>query len=346
MNVEQNIFNTMRPKSQGRTVRDTIIQHIKNGKVIPIIGNAFISDLTYTGPIKGHDSLVDQWARYVNYPYPDQGHKLARIAQYYAFHQSNRHMVDESIIKADYIDFLKQALQANAQHDEAIPSSTCNEVENQFKRLTPSEVARRFNYPKADSRQDNPLLHLADLDLPIYITTSYHDYLELALRQKGKEPQVEVFPWHQGLDSLSSIFESDKQYNPNREQPLVYHLFGIDDNAASLVLTEDDHLDFLTNIFKDGRRNIPALVRRALTESSLVMIGYHPRDWDFRALFRGIIAPRSYTNKTHIAIQVAEDDENLQTYLDTYLRQTHFTVEWCDPSDFIRDIHQGWEHIR
>ncbi len=339
MEVELDFLNDLMPEPKEETARDTIIRRIDDGEVVPIVGNAFMNDLA----IGNHDALVSGWARYTNYPLADQGHSLARVAQYTAVHQAGEQGGDDARIKERYIEFLKAALQAKARRDEAISAAKRAEVASEARTLTVSEIARRFNYPKVDSPTANPLRILAGLPLPIYITTSYHDFLEVALESVGKEPQIEVFRWRDGLESIPSLFAPGSTYNPDPQHPLIYHLYGFDRWPASLVLTEDDYLDFLANIFKDGRI-LPPCVRRVLTESSLVMIGYRPRDWDFRTLFRGIIAPRPFsTIKTSVAIQVEKSDSNLQEYLEKYMSRARFAVEWCEPGDFIRAIYQGWE---
>lgn len=339
MEVELDFLNDLRPESQGETARDTIIRRIGDGEVVPILGNAFMNDLA----IGNHDALVSGWARYTSYPLADQHHSLARTAQYTAVYQRGDQAGDEVRVKERYIEFLKAALQAKARHDKTISEARREEVESEARTLTVSEIARRFNYPKIDSPAENPLLILAGLPLPVYITTSYHDFLKVALESVGKKPQIEVFRWRDGLESIPSLFAPGSAYDPDPQHPLIYHLFGCDRWPASLVLTEDDYLDFLANIAKDGRM-LPPRVRRTLTESSLMMVGYRPRDWDFRTLFRGIIAPRPFsTIKASVAIQVQKSDAYLQEYLEKYMSQARFTIEWGEPGEFIRAIYQGWE---
>ena len=48
-----------------------------------------------------------------------------------------------------------------------------------------------------------------------------------------------------------SVFEEDPEYKPDKDNPLVYHLFGRLDIPESLVLTEDDYFDFLVGVTKE-----------------------------------------------------------------------------------------------
>ncbi|MFC1974815.1 SIR2 family protein, partial [Chloroflexota bacterium] len=93
---------------------------------------------------------------------------------------------------------------------------------------------------------------------------------------------------------------------------------------------------------KDGNAIHPR-VNRALTESSLVMLGYSLRNWDFRVLFRGIIKPRPQSLRmTNVAIQLEETPLEKE-YVKKYLGQVEFEVEWSDAHSFIQEIYEGWE---
>ena len=44
--------------------------------------------------------------------------------------------------------------------------------------------------------EDEPHAVLAELPLPIYITTNYDDFMAAALRRAGKEPRREICRWN------------------------------------------------------------------------------------------------------------------------------------------------------
>jgi len=77
-------------------------------------------------------------------------------------------------------------------------------------------------------------------------------------------------------------------YEPDPFNPVVFHLHGSDENEDSLVLTEDDYLDFLVNMSRNERM-LPPRIERALTEASLLFIGYRLRDVNFRVIYRGLV---------------------------------------------------------
>jgi hypothetical protein len=133
------------------------------------------------------------------------------------------------------------------------------------------------------------VLVAADLNQPIYITTNYDKFMEAALKSRGKEPVSEFCRWNSYAQDLeiSSVFEKNEEYVPSPEQPLVFHLHGIIDQPPTMVLTEDDYLDFLTSLSLKGSEAIlPAIIRDVLSSYTLLFIGYSLEDISFRLLFR------------------------------------------------------------
>ena len=74
--------------------------------------------------------------------------------------------------------------------------------------------------------------------------------------------------WKGIPSTFDEPFPDGRPYDPEPKIPLVYHLFGRDEAPASLVLTEDDHLEFLTATYQDRGRGtdpIHSRVRRAMS---------------------------------------------------------------------------------
>lgn len=314
-----------------RTWQQTISERIKTGKVVPIIGNVVGNNLV----LGGNDSLVATYAKYTNYPLDD--YNLLRMAQYVSV--TDESVTDPRVVKEDYINFIKNRLFDIAEAD-GVPADVLAELEEEFDEVIFSEFSDRLGYPKFDQGPANPFLVLAECPLPIYLTTSYHDFLEVALRRAGKEPRTEICRWHEGLEGIPSVFDED--YQPTRDEPLVYHLFGSDAYPGSLVLTEDDHMEFLVAISQNiGRATdpIPRRVRQAMADSSLVLLGYHLRSWDFRVLFWGLIKPRPI-QQTSVSVQL-EPSEIEKHYLQKYLGEFEFKVFWGDIHQYAQELHQS-----
>lgn len=317
----------------------TIIRRLKRGKVTPII-----SDRIY---FPGRNTVLQDWSREIRYPFPEEhGLSIARLAQFLS--ATSR---DELTAKEDFLDFSKRYL-LDSVRDEAENGQLdyLDQLEDELLDLTFSELAVRLNYPQYDDEFENPLLILASLPIPIYITTSYYDFLERELRQAGKEPRTEVCYWYEAMDDVPSVFDDEPDYDPTPEEPLVYHLNGSDQFPSSLVLTEDDYLDFLAKVSRD-MEVIPRRVAQALVDSSLLLLGYQLDDWNFKTMFRGLIsAKRASRRRLSVSIQyeyMQEHDElvdprDVEDYLVRYFDKANFEIYWGQSQRFLQEL---WEQL-
>jgi len=153
------------------------------------------------------------------------------------------------------------------------------------------EIVKLFNNLALPdfSKPDEPHGLLADLPLPVYMTTNYDDIMMLALKSRSKDPKRELCRWNQVVKYEPSIFQPG--FKPTTANPVVFHLHGHHELVESLVLTEDDYLDFLVNNSRD-EKILPHWIQRALSGTSLLFIGYRLADWSFRVLFRGFVTSR------------------------------------------------------
>jgi hypothetical protein len=318
----------------------TIIRRIKAGKCTPIISHQ----------VSGHHfsdqkSVVKAWADEVGYPLADHD-DLTRVSQYASV--TSRDVLSA---KEDFLDFLKQRLLAQARDEQPEEQSAfLDTLEDELMDLTFSEVASRLGYPSYENELDNPLRVLAELPLPIYLTTNFATFMEDALKAAGKEPRTEICYWHEDLEGdVPSVFEEDPDYQPSVEMPLVYHIHGLDVSPSSLVLTEDDYLDFLVKVSQDPDA-IPSRVAQALADSSLLLLGYRLQGWDFRVIFRGAITTRRSSRRLlSLSIQLVPDEEGVknleeaQEYLRRYFDNANFEIYWGDAQSFMQELWEQWE---
>jgi hypothetical protein len=208
------------------------------------------------------------------------------------------------------------------------------------------------------SAPDDPHGMLADLDLPIYITTNYDGLMLAALHHRGKEAKRELCGWND-LVRENEPSPLDAGFAPTPAAPLVYHLHGHGEMPQSMVLTEDDYLAFLVRISTDNTvRLLPSKIRSALATTSLLFVGYSLSDWDFRVLFRGLMGSLGSTlGMTSIAVQLDPSPETeteerrrrAQEYLNGYFEQIQ-TIKvrlfWGDVRDFARELRERREAFR
>ena len=216
--------------------------------------------------------------------------------------------------------------------------------------MTPKEAIQelfeRIVVPPDFSSEDEPHAILADLPLPIYLTTNYDDFLVRALRARGKDPVQEFCRWtdRPSLRARPSVFDRPEGFDPTPERPLVYHLHGLIDLPESLVLTEDDYVDFLVNIASADV--VPPRIREALADSMLVFLGYRLADWNFRVIYRGLVERiDSSGRRLNVTVQLAPQGvpgstEAAREYLERYYRWMKVRVFWGDVGDFMSALRE------
>ncbi|MGH8574732.1 MAG: SIR2 family NAD-dependent protein deacylase, partial [Gammaproteobacteria bacterium] len=213
------------------------------------------------------------------------------------------------------------------------------------------DIAAAVGKQQRGENETEPHRVLAGLPLPIYVTTNPGNLLADALREAGKDPQVELFRWSSdpGIVWPASIYdEPNPTYQPTAQRPLVYHLFGNLDHPDTLVLTEDNYFDYLIGATRN-RALIPPAVLRALTTNALLFIGFHMDDWDFRVLFRSIVSREGEAARRryfHVGVQVSPEEgrfleaEAARSYLDSYFEPDRISIYWGSAEDFARKLAQ------
>jgi SIR2-like domain len=117
--------------------------------------------------------------------------------------------------------------------------------------------------PPDFSRDGEPHSVFADLPLPVYVTTNYDEFMAAALRQRGKDPRREICRWNSSPSLRSEPVVLDPAFVPTPANPVVFHLHGHLGLPESIVLTEDDYLDFLVAVSRNENL-LPHQIQKAL----------------------------------------------------------------------------------
>jgi hypothetical protein len=199
---------------------------------------------------------------------------------------------------------------------------------------------------------DEPHRVLADMNLPVYVTTNYDDFMTRALVRHHREPNRILCQWNRAVKDYvqqnPTILEKNPAYKPTVANPVVFHLHGYVPVAESLVLTEDDYMDFLVNISVDPNL-IPAPISSALTGTSLLFIGYRISDWNFRVLLRSFerfMEPSlSRLNVAVMPLPAGTEDakQKMQDYLTKYYENIDVRVYWGTAREFVKDLWDRWQ---
>lgn len=337
------------------------LRNISN--VVPIISNALrleqifrneqkLADLvakTSGGYVSENLTINEQltkiWAKQIRYPMRDN-HNLARVAQYYQVEQDG-----SDVAKEDYLGFLKMLLLSINENRQGYEDFVSGHKKDAHMMSFP-EIVNGLDCPQFPDDTVDPFALLARLPFPIYVTTSYHDFLERALSDEHKEPRTQVIFWETGReydDAVTAKHYPDPSFNPTPMNPAVYHLFGLENYPGSLVLGEDDYMKFLISVVSDTDTQkpiVPPRLRRALASAHLLLMGYHLSDWDFRVLFRFLLNYRqSEVAKQGIFIQLKpkEEEGQLLDYLKRYFNMKKFEIEWKSSENFIQELWDVWK---
>ena len=243
------------------------------------------------------NDTASKWAIENNYPLEDS-YQLSRVAQFLTI------QYDSTVTK----DKLKSELESISPPDFSI-----------------------------ETLRDEPLAVLADLNLPIYITTNYDHFLEAALRKKGKEPISDFCRWSEELKEYaddyeinSNLYNKDSGLQITSATPLVYHLHGDIDHPLSMVLTEKDFIDFVIFLNKENETKVlPLEIRKKINSEHLLFIGYSLYDISFSVIFQTVISSgKANRQSVGLCVQLQTQQaankinvENAREYLEKYTKE-------------------------
>jgi hypothetical protein len=129
-------------------------------------------------------------------------------------------------------------------------------------------------------REPSPMLRaLARLDFPLVITTNYDGLFERALRDAGKQPRVSVY---EPEPEPTTDFD-----NESAQSPVVYKLHGDIAQRESLVVTDEDYIQFVLRMSdKEPYDPVPLSLKHFLKRWTTLFIGYSLLDYNLRLLFK------------------------------------------------------------
>ncbi len=179
--------------------------------------------------------------------------------------------------------------------------------------------------------------YLTAVDIPVWLTTNYDDMIKRGLAYNNTAARVSVALW-----TPPDLHWDNGQYDlgawePSTAEPLVFHLHGRYGDERSMVITENDYLEYLEQMARDQGTLLPACVRRRLNTTSLLFVGYSFNDPNFHLLLR-----QWQTPKQCYAVQPApfRSDVELAAFTPYYerrlreLTQADIKVFWGTATEF------------
>lgn len=320
-----------------------LVNFAHKGLCIPFIGRRVCSHL-----LPDASALARTLADRYGYPLHDR-EDLARVAQFIATR-------DAGTLREEYLALLADGARSRLKALGLRPDDADRE---QFDAGGLAAVTRLIRWAeRASAIQENEVHHLlAQLGLPLYITTGHDPFMVAALnhpnaveRRRGKLARQVGPRWERneaGGEKYALLPP------PSRDEPVVFHLNGYDgdpDQADRLVLSEDDHLEHLLRLSRDQEFILPSNLLGDVAQKSFLFVGYDLGDWEFRVLLRGLIktiAQGTRFRRFHVGVQLeASQAANLQAsrdYLERYLGEFKINIYWGTPRQFITDLHARWQ---
>lgn len=301
-----------------------LLNDIRNGRCVPILGPGLIE------PFVGSQAeLARSWAAAFRFPLaPGAQADFAQVARFVSVNQDRRFM------RSQYADALRNRLASRFDPGPAGKGAE-PELEGSF--------AAAWRHSVANNPSETHGL-LAELPLPLYVTANADGLLEEALRAVGKDPRTEVYRGPYSSDAQTSVFELDPGYEPTRERPLVYHIYGILAEPDTLVLAEDELRELLLSLTRD-KEGLPAVVRSAVASRSLLWLGFNPESSGFKTLVDLLVTEAMGRRRRLNTIQLIEPDESVavspedaRRYMESYLGLSDFTIFWGSTQDFAGQL--------
>jgi hypothetical protein len=314
----------------------SLVTHIRSQHFTPILGPGLTDSL-----MGARQELARQWAQTFEYPMArHEQEDLPNVAQFVAV------MTDTPTLRTNLGEYVTQQL--HHRYPGIGPVST--------ERPLRDSVLKAWEQHRAATPAE-PHTVLARLPCPIYVTAQPLELIGEALRREGKAPEVEVCRWRPDVyDWPASVFEQEPEFVPTAERPLVFHVFGHLGFEDSLVITEDDYLDFLARVAGDPTL-IPLPVQRALADSALLFLGFGLQEWDVRVVLRALVSQegaRKLDKYTHVAAQIDLGDgvmspARARRYLERYFgkyRTPSFDIFWGSVDELVAGLNQVWSSTK
>lgn len=183
---------------------------------------------------------------------------------------------------------------------------------------------------------------------PVWLTTNYDDLIRRALFSMNKPPRTGVSLW-----TPPEVYWDKAKYEladvqPTAKEPIVFHLHGTYEDEASMVITEEDYLEFLEQM-ASPEPVLAEQVQRAIATTSLLFVGYSFRDVNLQLVLRQWKIPRmAYTVRPLPDGLASEQRQAYMEFYPRYLKRVtgaDLKVYWGTATDFCRDLdaHAGTE---
>jgi hypothetical protein len=315
--------------SRGESFWETLLENIAEKECTPFLGPGVTAEL-----LPRPEELAHQLAEKFSYPFPDHAN-LPRVTQFIG-------TIDNRRLRKQLLSVLVEQFRKRM----GLPAPQFG-----MPPKTLSQVIQAADWAKTSLDLFETEVHhqLADLDLPLYITTNIDNFMTLALQSKTDKGRREVIPWRD-----PAIQRRDLNPAAAPDDPVVLHLFGTDEDLLSMVITEDDYLDYLARISHDHEYFLPVSVNERLASTTLLFLGYRLEDLDLKIIMRGLLTHLDLQrwNMLHVAVQLESSqldkgtEKEVIDYFQKYFSESRIDIYWGSTLQFVSDLSARWKDYR
>jgi hypothetical protein len=297
---------------------------------------AFLGPGVTQGLLPDRETAAKKLAEKYDYPLVD-ANSLVRVAQFMDIYSPG-------LARREYLRVLRRGL------FDYLDIKPTRQQKEEYGDASFTETAEGLNWAeKVVDMQENEIHHiLAELRLPLYITTNFDNFMTEALKRlEGISPRRLGPRWDQvGAGSPQYVLSP----KPSPQQPVVFHLNGHDGDLAQLdhlVLSEDDYIEHIIRLSRDQDAILPVNLLGLLSSQSFIFLGYQLDDWEFRTLMQGIIRTLppniSKEKKRHVGVQLMIEQgpgaDKAMEYLDRYMGRFDIDIYWGSAQQFVNELH-------
>jgi CHAT domain-containing protein len=310
-----------------------LLEDLRKGTCVPFLGPGVA-----TGLLPAPGDVATKLAEKYNYPLTDT-HDLAKVARYIALNAPQD-------LRTEYTRILRRSLFAY------LGLKPTKEDRQRYVEANFTETATGIGWAeKVLTLHENEIHHLlADLRLPLYMTTNCDSFMTEALRARGLISVRRAGPRWEQVQAGTPQYTLDPE--PSRANPVVFHLNGYDEDprqASQLVLSEDDFLAHFVRLRRDHNAVLPMDVIELLGQSSFLFLGYSLDDWEFRVVLQGLVAGLDRPKKVNVGVQLeqgaGQNAEKVINYLGDYMRQYNINIYWGTPQQFVTELQHEWQKL-
>lgn len=137
---------------------------------------------------------------------------------------------------------------------------------------------------------------LAHLPFEVIIQTTPDNLMFNALKEKSaKQPLEAYFHLRNGLN-IAGTGSIEFNFEPSRNNPVVFGLHGDMEDASSMVLTENDVLEFFVSLMREKAAIPPVILRKIRLATNCLFVGFGFHHW-YQRLILHVLRGEGGNNK-------------------------------------------------